>query len=94
MAAEGLKTEFPALRGSERVKEGSVSRRRSLLAAALIGVIAAAVAIPVFALGGGSGGSEALAGVGANAVGLLDSSTGRIAASIPVGRGRVRSRLE
>jgi YVTN family beta-propeller protein len=86
VAAEGLRTEFPPLRGAERVKERPVLRRRSVLAAALVGVIAAAVAIPVFAVSsGGSGGSEALAGVGANAVGEVDSSTGRITASAPVG---------
>ena len=43
-------------------------RRRSLLAATLVGVIAAAVAIPVFALGGGSG-ETSLEGVGADSVG-------------------------
>jgi len=37
-------------------------------------VIAVAVAIPIFAFGGGSGGSEALAGVDANAVGLIGSA--------------------
>ena len=57
-------------------------------------MIAAAVAIPVFALGGGSGGSVALAGVDANAVGAFDASTGRIVALDPgrddagLGRGR------
>ena len=46
-------------------------RRRSLLTAALAGVIAAAVAIPVFALGGGSC-ETSLAGVGPDSVGAID----------------------
>jgi YVTN family beta-propeller protein len=83
VAAEGLPREFPPLRGAEPVKTKPVLRRKSALAAALLGVIAAAVAIPVFALGG-SGGSTALGSVGANAVGAIDPATGRIVASVPV----------
>jgi YVTN family beta-propeller protein len=85
LAAEGLWLEFPPLRGAERVAPPRILRRRSVLAAALAGVIAAAVAIPVFALGGGSGGSEAIASIDANAVGVIDPATGRLVASIPVG---------
>jgi YVTN family beta-propeller protein len=85
LAAEGLQAEFPPLRRAEPVKTSPILRRRSLLAAVAAGVIAAAVAIPVFALGGGSGGSVALAGVDANAVGTVDASTGKIVASVPVG---------
>ncbi len=81
--AEGLRVEFPPLRGAEQVKQAPL-RRRSLLVAMLAGVVAAAVSIPVFALGGGSG-ETALAGVGADSVGAIDSGSGRIAASIPVG---------
>ncbi len=83
VAAEGLQSKLPPLRGAEQVKQ-PVLRRRSLLAAALVGVIAAAVAIPVFALGGSSG-ETSLEGVGADSVGAIDSGSGRIAASIPVG---------
>ena len=83
VVAEGLRVEFPPLRGAEEVKQAPL-RRRSLLLAALAGVIAAAVAIPVFALGGGSG-ETSLAGVGADSVGAIDSESGRIAASVPVG---------
>ena len=56
-AAEGLQVEFPPLRGAEPVAAPTppVLRRRSVLASALIGVVAAAVAIPVFALGQSSG---------------------------------------
>jgi peptide/nickel transport system substrate-binding protein len=85
LAAEGLQVEFPPLRGAEPVKPSPILRRRSLLAATLAGVVAAAVAIPVFAIGGGSGGSNALAGVDANAVGAIDASKGRVVGSIPVG---------
>ena len=87
LVTEGLQAGFPPLRGAEQVKERPVLRRRSLLLAMLAGVVAAAVAIPVFALGSGSSGPTALAGVGANAVGALDLATGRIAASIPVQTG-------
>ena len=81
---EGLQAEFPPLK-AEKVAKARPVRRRTLLAGALAGVIAAAVAIPIFAFGGGSGGSEALAGVDANAVGLIDSGTGKISAEVPVG---------
>jgi class 3 adenylate cyclase/DNA-binding beta-propeller fold protein YncE len=56
LVVDGLPTEFPVLRGAERVDAPSrrVLRRRSVLASALVGVLAAAVAIPVFALGQGS----------------------------------------
>ena len=59
-------------------------RRRSVLAAALVGVIAAAVAIPVFAFGGG-GGSVASAAVQPNTVAAIDSKTGAVVADLPVG---------
>jgi class 3 adenylate cyclase/DNA-binding beta-propeller fold protein YncE len=57
VAAEGLQVEFPPLRGADPVVAPTppVLRRRSVLASALVGVVAAAIAIPVFALGQGSG---------------------------------------
>ncbi len=81
---EELQTDFPPLRAEKVAKPRSL-RRRAILLAALAGVISAAIAIPVFALGGGPSGSEALAGVDANAVGAIDASKGRIVGSIPVG---------
>jgi class 3 adenylate cyclase/DNA-binding beta-propeller fold protein YncE len=84
LAADGLRLEFPPLRGAEPVSPSPVSspsvlRRRSLLAAMLAGVVAAAVAIPVFELGGGSGASVSLADsllridpVGARVIGGVD----------------------
>ncbi|HEY3187037.1 MAG TPA: adenylate/guanylate cyclase domain-containing protein, partial [Solirubrobacteraceae bacterium] len=85
LVGDGLRAEFPPLRGAEPVLPPRAPRRRSLLLAALAGVVAAAVAIPVFALGRGSGGSKGLARIGANAVGAVDPSSGDLLASIPVG---------
>jgi class 3 adenylate cyclase/DNA-binding beta-propeller fold protein YncE len=59
LGAERLRLEFPPLAGAEPTPRPSALRRRSLLAAMLAGVVAAAVAIPVFALGQGSSGSAA-----------------------------------
>jgi YVTN family beta-propeller protein len=85
LAAEGLRVDFPPLRGAERVHAQPL-RRRSVLAAALVGVIAAAVAIPMFALSGvGSGGSAAEASIGANSIGAMDASSGRKLGSTPLG---------
>jgi len=75
---EGLESEFPRLR-----TEGEpFYRRRSLLVGALAGVIASAVAIPLFAFGqGGSG----LASVGGNVVAVLGAQSGRISGAAQVG---------
>ena len=61
VAAEGLQADFPPLRGADPVVTPTrpVLRRRSVMASALVGVVAAAVAIPVFALGQGSGVAQA-----------------------------------
>jgi peptide/nickel transport system substrate-binding protein len=60
-------------------------RRRTMLAAALVGVLAAAVAVPLFAISsGGPAGSPASAIVAANAVGAVDRSTGDLVASVPL----------
>jgi YVTN family beta-propeller protein len=88
VAAEGLQSEFPSLRGAERVKAQTVLRRHSVLAAALVGVIAAAVAVPVFTLtGGGSSSAQAAAGVAADSVGVFKSSSGAFVAQAQVGTG-------
>ena len=90
--SRGCPTEFPPLRTGEAPtayagKEDELveaaagaSRplyRRPLVIGALAGVLAAAVAIPVFALGGGSGGQAALARVQDNAVAWSTPSPGR-----------------
>jgi YVTN family beta-propeller protein len=88
VAAEGLQVEFPALRGAERVKERPATGRRSLLAAALIGVIAAAVAVPLFSLGGGgSSSAQAFAGVAGDSVGVFRAASGSPIAQAQVGTG-------
>ena len=96
---EGLPTEFPPLRTGdaptayagkedELVAAAVGARqpfyRRPVVIGAIAGVLAAAVAIPVFALGGGgSGGNVALAGVQDNAVGVVDSQTRAIVDEAP-----------
>ena len=86
LVTEGLPSEFPPLRGAEPVKSRPLLRRRSALAAALVGVVAAAVSIPIFALGGGgTSSSSSLATVGADSVGAFDASDGQRIASTEVG---------
>ena len=85
---EGLPTEFPPLRTGDAPtayagKEDELAEaaaglrrpfyRRPVVIGALAGVLAAAVAIPVFALGSGSGANVALASVQDNAVGVVDA---------------------
>ena len=78
---EGLQTDFPPL-NAEKVAEPRHLRRRAILLAALAGVIAAAVAVPLFALGGNSGSSHATAPpLGENAVSAVDEASGTIAGS-------------
>ena len=88
VTAEGLPSEFPPLRGAEPIKARPVLRRRSMLAAALLGVVAAAVAVPVFSLTGGSGSSaRAFAGVAADSVGVFSARSGKPVAQTQVGTG-------
>ncbi len=88
---EGLPATFPPLRTGDAPtayagKEGELVeaaagarrplRRRPLVIGALAGALAAAVAIPVFALARGSdGGAEALERVQDNAVGVVDATS-------------------
>jgi peptide/nickel transport system substrate-binding protein len=76
----GLPSDFPPLR-AERVESQPRRSRRPLVVGALAGVIAAAVAIPVLALGGGS--SHALARLDANSIGVVTGS--RIVDSVSLG---------
>jgi YVTN family beta-propeller protein len=57
-------------------------RRRMYAGAALIGVLAAAVAIPVFALGQGSGGGTIVA---PNSVAIIDAESNDVIGSVQVG---------
>jgi YVTN family beta-propeller protein len=80
---EGLQSEFPPLK-AEKVAEFRAIRRRTVLLAGLAGVLAAAVAIPIFAFGqGGSG--DTLEAVAGNSVGVVDPESGRIVGDIAVG---------
>ena len=84
VVAEGLRSEFPPLRGATRVRT-PVLRRRSVLAAALVGVVAAAVAVPLFALSSnGSNGSHTSTRLEGDSVGAVDLANGRIVASVPL----------
>lgn len=80
VVSEGLRQEFPPLRGAKLVRSRPVLRRRSLLASMLAAVIAAAVAIPVFAFGQGSGGSVASA---ASLI-RIDPANARVVAGVQV----------
>ncbi|MDX6512134.1 MAG: hypothetical protein QOE36_1638, partial [Gaiellaceae bacterium] len=80
---DGLRTDFPTLK-AQKVAEPHPLRRRAVLLPALAGVIAAAVAIPIFAFGQGGGGGSIEAAAG-DSVGFLDSGTGRLVADAGVG---------
>jgi len=82
---DGLQTDFPPIR-AEKVREPRPLRRRAVLLAALAGVIAAAVAIPIFAFGegGGGGGGPVVAAAG-DSLGVVDSGSGRLVADVGVG---------
>jgi YVTN family beta-propeller protein len=82
LTIDGLPSEFPPLK-APKVAEPHPLRRRAILLAALAGVIAAAVAIAIFAIGQGGGGSiEAASG---NSVGFLDPASNRLVANVDVG---------
>jgi YVTN family beta-propeller protein len=79
LVIEGLDNDFGQLRTLD--VELARRRRRMYAGAALIGMLAAAVAIPVFALGqGGSGGGMTVQG---NAVAEIDPSTNRVVGQVP-----------
>ena len=83
LVVEGLATDFPPLKAS-KVAPPRPMRRRAVLLCALAGVLAAAVAIPIFAFGqGGSGGSVAAAA--GNSVGFVDPGSRRLVADVGVG---------
>ncbi len=86
VAASGLATEFPAVRGeADAVDElqTPVWRRRSTAIAAGVVIVAAAVAVAVFLTTRGT--SAGLSRVPPNHVGIIDPGTNRIVAAIPVG---------
>ena len=70
---------------AEQVVERRSWKRRAVLLSALTGVIAAAVAVPLFALSSGGSRATQLDGtLGGNAVGAVSVSTGHIFAAIPL----------
>jgi len=78
---EGLESEFDPLMTLDI--ELRRKRRRMYAGAALIGVLAAATAIPIFALGqGGSGGG---ASVAPNSVAVIDPESNQVVGTVPVG---------
>ncbi len=80
--AEGLAQDFPRLRSDkERRAPLWQTKRRTILAGALAGVIAAAVAIPVFALGGGGSSGAELGDLSGNALGVVRAS-GKVGGAI------------
>ena len=81
LVIEGLPSEFDALKTLD--VELARRRRRMYVGAALIGVLAAAVAIPVFALGQGSGGGSA--NVAPNSVAIIDPDSNNVVGTVPVG---------
>src|SRR5262245_37360484 len=76
---EGLPTEFAAIRtaGPPPAPPAPVYRR-PLVIGAFAGVLAAAVAIPVFAFGRGGEAEASLPELSANSVGAVDPATGAI----------------
>ena len=80
LVIEGLPSRFGPL--STLDVELKRKRRRLYAGAALIGVLAAAVAIPVFALGQGSGGGTVVA---PNSVAIIDPESNRVIGSVGVG---------
>jgi YVTN family beta-propeller protein len=80
----GLPTDFPPLK-AEKVVPQRTPRRRPLLVGALAVVIAAAVAVTVFALNSGNSGTPASAPLAGNSAGAVDLSTARLVESVPLG---------
>ncbi len=84
---EGLQTDFPPLKAEKAAAPRSL-RRRALLLAALAGVIAAAVAIPIFAFGQGGGGTTPhLSAVLPDSLAVVDSKTNDIVDQVPIPGG-------
>ena len=87
---DGLQSEFAQLRTLD--VELRRRRRRLYAGSALVGVLAAALAIPVFAFG--RGGSDSAVTVDGNSVAVIDPDSNRVADAISVGTvGRDRFRL-
>ena len=82
LVIEGLQSEFGQLKTLD--VELARKRRRLYAGAALIGVLAAAVAIPVFALGSGGGGGGS-ANVPPNSLAIIDPQSDKVTGSVATG---------
>jgi YVTN family beta-propeller protein len=82
--APGLRTDFPPLRTEAPAPAAAprYRRRRTILVGALAGVIAAAVAIPIFALGGDEARQVDPGEVAGNSVGVLDTGSGAFTGAV------------
>ena len=80
LVAEGLPSQFAPLKTLD--VEVRRKRRRMYAGAALVGLLIAAIAIPVFAL---DEGSEGGATVEPNSVAIIDSGSNAVVGSVPVG---------
>ena len=80
---DGLQTRFPSLK-AEKLEPPRVSRRTGLVAA-VAGVLAAAVAISIFARGQGGSGGGPIEAAGGNSVAFVDASSHELVADVPVG---------
>src|SRR5262245_22981698 len=80
LVIEGLPSEFGQLKTLD--VELKRKRRRMYAGAALIGALTAAIAIPVLALGQGSGGGT---DVSPNSVAVIDPESNKVVESVPVG---------
>jgi YVTN family beta-propeller protein len=78
LVIEGLRSDFAPLKTLD--VELARKRRRMYAGAALIGVLAAAVAIPVFALGQGSGGGSA--NVAPNSLAVIDPASNKVVRAV------------
>jgi YVTN family beta-propeller protein len=81
---EGLQTEFPPLR-AQKVAEPRRVSRWTLLIAALAGVVAAAVAIPIFALGQRGSDGRSIEAASGNSVAFVDPVSSDLVADVAVG---------
>jgi YVTN family beta-propeller protein len=81
LVIEGLPSEFGPLNTLD--VELRRKRRRMYAGSALIGVLAAAVAIPVFAFGQGGGGGSA--DIAPNSVAIIAPDSNKVIGSVPVG---------
>src|SRR5712691_3958464 len=89
LVIDGLRNDFPALKtlpqaGRKATQARSALRRRGVLAA-MLAIAAAAVAIPVFALGRGGSGGGSSSPVAPDSVGVIDPRTNAVVGQVAVG---------